>query len=181
MEDKVVARPNNHLGIDDAEAQVLLAELKRLEESAGGLRPQTVVDAARDPASPFHRHFKWDVEYAANQHWLSTARKLIGVVKIVATNVRGDEVPVRAMASIRCANTDGDDDGYEEAPPTYVSVRSVMTDDEKRQIALESLVKRLCCYRDEASMFEECERAGLLRALDKLNTMVFVTPQPKLK
>lgn len=50
---------------------------------ANRLRPQHVVDAARAPRHPLHKHFEWDVDKAAQAHWLDTARSLCRAVVLV--------------------------------------------------------------------------------------------------
>jgi hypothetical protein len=39
--------------------------------------PDEVIEAAKDPASPLHAHFEWNIGTAAYQHWVETARGLI--------------------------------------------------------------------------------------------------------
>lgn len=50
---------------------------------ANRLRPQHVVDAARAPRHPLHKHFEWNVDKAAQAHWLDTARSLCRAVVLV--------------------------------------------------------------------------------------------------
>lgn len=56
-------------------------ELERLARQYGGvLKPEAVVDAARDEQSPLHDSFEWDDSKAAQSHRLWQARQLISVV-----------------------------------------------------------------------------------------------------
>jgi hypothetical protein len=55
-------------------------ELFALTDDAkdGLLRPEVVVSFAKDnPESALHAEFEWDVNKAAERHWLDTARRLI--------------------------------------------------------------------------------------------------------
>lgn len=61
--------------------------------SGGYIEPATVVAAARDPKSPIHDEFEWDVHKAAQAHWLDTARQLIRFVRLETTTG-----PSRTMA-----------------------------------------------------------------------------------
>jgi hypothetical protein len=63
--------------------------LARLEKQ-GRLTPQEVVDAARNPKSPLHSYFTWNVREAAAMQWLEQARELIRSVKmeVVTTEFR---------------------------------------------------------------------------------------------
>lgn len=51
----------------------LLAEMTR----DGPLRPEQIVEEARNPASPLHDCFVWDLERAAFRHHLDHAHDLI--------------------------------------------------------------------------------------------------------
>lgn len=53
--------------------------------SGGYIEPSAVVEAARDPKSPIHDEFEWDVHKAAQAHWLDTARQLIRFVRLETT------------------------------------------------------------------------------------------------
>jgi hypothetical protein len=57
-------------------------------EVEGRLTPEAVVADARREDSPIHGFFKWDLQTAAEQHWLDRARQLIRMVKVVI--VRND-------------------------------------------------------------------------------------------
>jgi hypothetical protein len=64
-------------------------ELKRIAEIHNGLlRPDVVVEYARDENSPLHRSFTWDDTAAARAHRLWQARQLISaqVTIIPSTN-----------------------------------------------------------------------------------------------
>jgi hypothetical protein len=56
--------------------------LTRLLDVHGVLHPEAVVQAAREPGSPLHKHFTWDDAAAAHAHRLDQARTLIRTVKI---------------------------------------------------------------------------------------------------
>ena len=51
----------------------------------GRLNPDTVVREARDPQSPLHSYFTWDVETAALKMWREEARRLISSYEITIT------------------------------------------------------------------------------------------------
>jgi len=75
-------------------------ELMRLSEEHGGsLQPADVVEAAKDPASPLHRYFTWDVQEAAEKCWELEARWLLRHAKIEIT-VREETIPIRAFVAI---------------------------------------------------------------------------------
>ena len=61
-----------------------------------------VVDDARDPESPLHKHFEWDDEIAASAYRIDKARAIIRSVKVVVKNER---IVVFAPAYIRPRST----------------------------------------------------------------------------
>lgn len=62
---------------------LLKAELERIEKEHGGmLRPEDVVDAAKDEDSVLHAYFQWDQDEAAYQYQLWQARQLISRVTV---------------------------------------------------------------------------------------------------
>jgi hypothetical protein len=59
--------------------------IRSLGTRDGHIEPTAVVEAARDPKSPIHHEFEWDVSAAAQEHWLDTARTLIRFVRLEVT------------------------------------------------------------------------------------------------
>jgi hypothetical protein len=85
----------------DQDAQRIGPELTRIAQRDGEIRPQAVVDEARSRRSPFHRHFQWDIQKAAEQHWLDTAGRLIRAIKIeVVSGPQRAPKEVRAFVKI---------------------------------------------------------------------------------
>ena len=48
-----------------------------LAEPNGYINPETVIEAARNPQSPIHNEFTWDIQEAARTLWIDQARTLI--------------------------------------------------------------------------------------------------------
>ena len=64
----------------------------------GRLTPKAVVNAARDPKSPLHRHFEWDNTKAAEAFRLEQARAIVRVIRIDDADTAG--TTVRAFLSV---------------------------------------------------------------------------------
>jgi len=58
------------------------AFITSLADANGYINPKLVIEAARDPTSPIHSEFEWDVQAAAEEYWLDQARTLIRYVKL---------------------------------------------------------------------------------------------------
>lgn len=68
----------------------IVAELRRLAAENGGiLKPEAVVDAARDDESPLHSQFEWDDTEAAAAYRLYQARHLIARVVVTYESAAG--------------------------------------------------------------------------------------------
>jgi hypothetical protein len=87
--------------ITDTDARRIGPELARIHERDGELRAEAVVDVAKSPRSKLHRYFEWDVQKAAEAHWLTTAGRLIRAIKIeVITAPHAAPKEVRAFVKL---------------------------------------------------------------------------------
>jgi hypothetical protein len=62
--------------------------LRALQEEDGFLDYQRVITEARNPDSPMHSYFTWDVQAAAEKRWLDECRTMIRTVKYVETTTK---------------------------------------------------------------------------------------------
>jgi hypothetical protein len=84
------------------------AHLMSLETEGRRLTPALVVEDAKQKKSPLHDLFEWNTAAAAYQHWLDTAREIIGSVRVVVTT---REYSVKAPGYVRDLDADGQ--GYQ--------------------------------------------------------------------
>lgn len=85
----------------DIDPQALGEAFEDIIRDRGELKPEALVEEARDPAHPAHRHFDWDDEEAAGKWRLQQARQII---RIVSVREAGSGQVAPAFVSIR---TDG--------------------------------------------------------------------------
>jgi hypothetical protein len=91
----------------DADPQKIGEALDEIREANGGrLTTKDTVTAARDRKSVLNQHFEWNIQAAAEAHWLEQARHLIASIRIVSDE--HTESTVRAYFSIN----DGDGQAY---------------------------------------------------------------------
>lgn len=57
--------------------------IRQLYQKHGVITPDLVIEDAKNPKSPLHGQFNWNVEEAAMSAWRETARRLIRQVKVV--------------------------------------------------------------------------------------------------
>lgn len=69
------------------------AALEALADREGNIRPEDVVEAARNPRHPLHGEFEWDLGKAAYTAWIARARTLIASVRVVVVT----SPPVKAF------------------------------------------------------------------------------------
>lgn len=82
-----------------ADPQAIGEVLQALTEKAGGdLKPEAVVDAARDRQNALHAHFEWDDKVAAEAHRLDQARNIIRIIRVEDEDAVGGNT--RAFVSI---------------------------------------------------------------------------------
>lgn len=91
--------------------KVRLAELEA--RGKGVLTPRAVVEDAKDPSSPLHDQFTWDVKKAAYQYWLDEARAVIVSVQYISQT---ETTVVRSVFYHRDPNAAGTEQGYVSVP-----------------------------------------------------------------
>lgn len=89
--------------IREVDAPLVGNELLKIREETGSLTAGTILDAARDQASPLHRFFEWDDTVAAEQYRRWQARAI--VASIIVKPIGSGTSPARAFYSVR--NGDG--------------------------------------------------------------------------
>jgi hypothetical protein len=78
-------------------------------ENGGRLTPAAVVADAKNPDSPLHGCFTWDVEKAAQAYWIEQARALITSIQVVQ---RTDKTSVRTVYYVRDPSAGCGEQGY---------------------------------------------------------------------
>lgn len=131
--------------------------LLALAESKGGhLKPDDVVEAARDKRSPLHSCFEWDVKKAAMQHWLDTARELIREVRVV---INHETVSIRVPRFV-------EDPSKAPGAQGYVDITKVRTaSDEAREVLVREFTHAagaLRRAREIASALDLADEVGAL-------------------
>jgi hypothetical protein len=109
--------------------------LRRMEIS-GKLTPNQVVEDAQDPESPLHSLFQWDVDRAAHEHWLDTARAVIREVVVTVTTTRTVVDVVRYVGDPNRGREQG-----------YVALFAIASDEDRRQVMLTEIERAIGIVR----------------------------------
>lgn len=110
----------------------VIEHINYLEQINGYITPDMLIADAKDPVSPLHNQFNWDVNEAAKAHWIETARKIIRSVKVIVTV---DKKTIRTVAYVRDPSLSGSEQGY-------LSVEKVRNDKDKARDVLIDEFKR---------------------------------------
>lgn len=125
----------------------IVARLHALEHD-DRLTPDDVIADAKDPESPLHNEFPWDVNEAALEHWRDIARRLI---RSVVYSVEIDTRRIDVSRYVHDPDTKGQG---------YVTVPRVLS---QRELAARCLAQEF--ERAEAA----CERSLSYAAIFKLS------------
>ena len=113
--------------------------LVALVERDGSITPASVLDEARDEASPLHTHFEWDDSEAAEQYRLVQARGLIRRYKVTVEVKPDTFVKVRQFSSVPAADPD---DGTD-----YVLTSEALKDDVQRDFIFQQCIREIATLR----------------------------------
>lgn len=135
-----ISRPGSP--VSSAKAKQIAPVLRRLEKENTLLRPDDVVEEARNPKSPLHDLFEWDDTKAAHQHRLSFARTIIKSVSFrVQIEGGGDLLRTHtpAFQPVKIMDPEGNPSrGYVSRNNTTVLSRAGF-----RQLELENAIREL--------------------------------------
>jgi hypothetical protein len=132
---------------------LILGELQRIAtRNCGLLRPEDVVDAARDRKSPLHEQFDWDDSEAAGKWRIHQARQLIRVTVTYREEVKQN---VRVFVSL---TPDRENDGG-----GYRSMVAVLSDSESRKQLLADAMAELNTFEAKYRALDEL--AGVFAAI----------------
>ncbi len=124
----------------------------------GVLTPDAVVRDARNPKSPLHDEFEWDVQAAAEAHWIEQARALIRRVRIVVSE---DQRDVRVPEYVRDPDQDGGDQGY-------VHVREATSDaDRARRMLCQEAAMAMGLMRRVRALAIQAGESAVARLLEQ--------------
>lgn len=114
-------------------------ELNEIEQQHGGiLKPEHVVEFARNPETALHSRFQWDDDKAAEQYRLWQARMIIRV-RVTVLPQSKNERPVRAYVSL---STDRSKEGG-----GYRPIATVLSDKDMREQLLADAVFEMKTFR----------------------------------
>lgn len=126
-------------------------------KNGGRITPDDVIADAKKKASPLHKLFQWDVNKAARQHWLETARSIIRQVRVEVTT---ESKTVNVVAYVR------DPQRHETGKQGYVALQqaAISPQDSASVMAYElgraeDSLRRVLGIADALGMVEQAKEA----------------------
>ena len=133
------------------------AELERIREKHGILRPELVVDESREESAILHRCFQWDDKTAAESYRKEQARKLIDSIQVVIVN-SDVHYSVRAFVNVRQAD---------DEKRSYTPLTEAIHDEKMYADLLAQAKEEMSSFVTKYSQLEELNpvKAQMLKAL----------------
>lgn len=137
--------------------QTVLSELHRLAQLNGGvLLPSTVVDAARDAASPLHGQFEWDDSEAAERYRLWQARQLI---RVTVRMIKPEEPNSAARVFVSLSTDRNESGGYRVLADVLSNERMRAQLMEDARIEMRAFQRKYSDLTELANVFVAMEKA----------------------
>lgn len=161
-------------GFSNREIRTAYPEIERLRSVHGELNRKIVLAEAKKKNSPLHDIWDWDVEQAAEQHWLRRAADLLRAVKCCVTILDdgGEERVVEVRVYHPIDHNVGAQGGGTKR--SFEHVDDVMTSDFMRSqvidgffAEMERLRRAYETFMELAPVFQACERIKRKQARKK--------------
>ena len=130
-------------GVFKADANKCYEEIQEIGEE---VKPEQVLDKARDSDSELHKCFDWDDSSAAEKYRLHQARLVINHLIVVKRDVEEEKEPVQFRVMLK--NDSAKESGYKQ---TLVMVR----DEDEYKKLLEQAYRELHSFKQKYSCLSE--------------------------
>ena len=133
-------------------AQVVGAEVEKIEAEKGRVSSADLVDSARDENSPIHNMFEWDDEIAGENWRKQQAKVILHALKVVYED-KQTQTSIKVRAFI---NANPDHDGKSGA--IYYNIERAMKTESLREGVLERARKELSAFVEKYESLEELKK-----------------------
>jgi len=145
-------KPGSMIRIDPQAAGERMAELTKKH---GFITRHILVKEGKLKRSPFHGHFDWDKNKAANEHWLTQAGQLLRCITVnVQLEGREESKPMRYFVHVKDSNLS-----------SYQPIMVAMKDVDTRTLILQRAWRELEDFRRRYEDIEEL--AAIFIAMEK--------------
>jgi len=154
-------------GMSDRTAQKIHRGLVELtgSEDYEGLVIDELIEASKDPSSPFHDQYTWNVKKAAHERWREQARKMVASVRIVIITYEGYQAKAREVVNLQTSS-----DHQKRNVAGFVSRKAMKTRRVSRQQYIDRALEEL---------WQWCMRHGDINELTKHRRAILRLPDVK--
>lgn len=150
-------------------AEIVGAELEKIQEEHGEIVPATVVATARATDNPMHKLFTWDDAVAGEKYRHTEAQFILRNLRINYVRKEEDEqepriLTVRAFVNIETQETDEDNEPT-EGRRVYLSTSVAFQNPQHRAYVLKTAREELETWRNRYAALREFD--GVIREIDK--------------
>lgn len=135
-----------------------------LQKHDGVISPHILVEAARDPASPFHHCFEWNDEVAGDNFRIMQAASLIRRWKGSVMRIDQGKQTVTVQTVRRVQSPKG---SRGKGQGSYETIEQIMGDPDKRKDMLDTVLKELLSYRHRYGQLKEL--AAIWETIDSVS------------
>ena len=128
--------------LNDEQAETFGRHLHQLKTQNGGLRPEDIVEDARDLKSPLHDWFQWDDTKAAERYRETQAQYLLRSINVVV-KYQEEEWETRLFYNVIVQER------------AYYTIDKVLTEDDIRAQVIEKAKKSLTSWTRIYGLYEE--------------------------
>ena len=128
-------------------ADIVGSECERLEKENGFVSSNSLVETARDEASPIHALFEWDNEKAGEQWRLQQAKVVLSCLKVEVESEDQEVKKVRAFVNTNPERSKG----------VYMNVEDALSNYETRTAVIARAKKELNAFLDKYSNIKELD------------------------
>jgi len=154
--------------INGVPGKIVLAEIERIEQRDGYIKPEIFVNESRDPKSPTHACFMWDDTNAANEYRKQQARHIISRIRVIIL-AGPDNKDVTVQAKVNVINADG--------VQGYRSILAVMEDPDERSYLMKAALSVLQTFLARFEAFEAL--TPLMRDVRHIYDKYAIKEQPR--
>lgn len=144
---KKIYRARSGAQFDSKKAQKYGEILEKIDKESDGIKPEMVVEKAKDKSSPLHDYFQWDDSIAGERWRIHQARSLINKLDIII-QYEGEEKAVPAFISIVVKVT-------EKETRKYRSSEFIAKDKDLREQVIKEALNDLFLWREKYRLLHE--------------------------
>lgn len=146
-------------------ADIVGAEMERIEARDGQVTSKSLLDAGRPEESVLHSLFEWDDSKAAELYRLRQATEVITHIHVMVEESQKESF--RAYVNIVPMR-----DGEQTQRGQYVNIRSAMENEENRKVVLQNALHEMNMFVEKYSAYKEL--SGVFEAIEKANREIKV-------